>query len=296
MNNDRLQQFEAMLAELLLNEVGGKGAHYFNQSLHYSEVQKNISLIVSQALQLEEPLDYARRFSLRLRIALHFAPIEAIEFDRKRSQTRWGLIQNHLVTAFGFSAEFSAPLARSIAKLLDAWDEERKGGLSEYKRFLLQKQDGKCAYCRVDLESESRIAIEEERVHAGTSDPYKPYFDGDGVQNRMSAAVDHRMAISGYGTNKVDNLQVVCTLCNQGKGNGLPIGIEREFEFAAQPIAVIPEGHRIRMFFNRLRMDKFCCSKCGSDERELTVRQRREKGGYVLTNLQTLCVNCCQTD
>jgi hypothetical protein len=294
MNEDRLQKFEAMLAELMVNEVSGLGAEYFNQSLCYSEVQKNISLSVSQALQLEEPLDYARRFSLRLRIALHFSPVDAVQFDRKSRHSRWELIQNHLVNAFGFSTDFSGPLARSVAKLLDSWDEERKGGLSVYKRFLLQKQVGKCAYCRVDLESESRIADEEMRVHAGTEDLYKPYFDGEGVQSRMAAAVDHRMAISGYGTNKVDNLQVVCTLCNQGKGNGLPIGVGPEFEFAAKKIREIPDSHRIRMFFNRLRMDQFRCSKCLTSDRELTVRQRRERGGYVLTNLQTLCVVCCE--
>lgn len=103
---------------------------------------------------------------------------------------RAGVVRDRTAGANRNALGFSAALARSVAKLLDAWDEERKGGLSEYKRFLLQKQGGKCDHCRVDLESESRIAIEEERVHAGTSDPYKPYFDEDGVQSRMVVAAD----------------------------------------------------------------------------------------------------------
>ena len=112
------------------------------------------------------------------------------------------------------------------------------------------------------------------------------------VISRLDPHVDHIRPVSIDGTNKSHNLHVICSLCNQGKSNGLGVNVRKEIEFAAIDINDVPEGHRISMFHNRLLMDKFKCTICENKCFELTIRPRTTNAPYLLTNLETICVSC----
>ncbi len=238
----------------------------------------------------------ARETEMRLRVALHLACPSAVHYDRRRPEARWALIQEHLIDNFNFDLDDTEDLARLVASVLDDWDVERGRGIDARRAKLLERQNYRCASCHLDFSDQNRIAEEEERALKGTSDPFKPYFDGDGVRDFMSPEVDHIAAVSKDGTNLSDNLQVLCTLCNRGKGDGSGIGPVRELTYCHLPVEGIPRGHLMALFYNRLTIDKYKCTSCGSLDKELTVRLLRSSGLLALTNLRSICYKCIDGD
>ena len=112
------------------------------------------------------------------------------------------------------------------------------------------------------------------------------------VISRLDPHVDHIRPVSIDGTNKSHNLHVICSLCNQGKSDGLGVNVNTEIKYAAADINDVPDWHRMRMFYNRLAMDKFKCTICENKCFELTIRPRTTNAPYLLTNLETICVSC----
>ncbi|MDT4850723.1 HNH endonuclease [compost metagenome] len=112
----------------------------------------------------------------------------------------------------------------------------------------------------------------------------------------MSPEVDHIMAVSKDGTNQSDNLQVLCALCNRGKGDGGGVRSTSELRYCHLPIEDVPRGHRMALLYYRLAMDKFTCTACGSKDKELTVRMDRSRGLVTLTNLRSICYACIASD
>lgn len=229
---------------------------------------------------------------VRLRVALHLAPPVAGFFDPRQSASRRELVEKHLKDNFHFDDEARYRLSRQVAIVLDSWDARRARGLSTYKHKLLALQGYKCKSCKVPLENEARRLTEEEAALNGRDDPFKPYFDGNGVADAMATEVDHVFAVSREGTNALNNLQALCGLCNLGKSDGGGIRAAMELEHCYKTVKDIPRGHRIRMFYYRLLMDGFKCRRCGSPDNELTIRKHREGGTFVLTNLVAVCVPC----
>ena len=139
--------------------------------------------------------------------------------------------------------------------------------------------------------SAATAASSSERVLSRcTSDPYKPYFESP--DELLTMEVDHREAVSGLGTNIVDNLQLLCRLCNAGKGDGLGVDVRQEARFAGTPILDVPRSHRARMLFAVIDRDDRKCTVCESAETELTVRPVVRDGAYVRSNLYTVCFDC----
>lgn len=104
--------------------------------------------------------------------------------------------------------------------------------------------------------------------------------------------VDHVEAVSALGTNVVDNLQLLCRLCNRGKADGLGVDVRHEAKFAGTTIDMVPVSHRARMLYYVIVRDRSRCCACESGTDELTVRPIVPSGGYLRSNLRALCVDC----
>ena len=249
---------------------------------------------VLTSLKFKDVIRSEKQFSAKLRLALHFAPRKAIDFDPSSSDSRTRLIEEYIEESFPSGDYSKTELARSVAVVLDSWDKSRKSGVRNHLDSLLRLQSYKCNHCHLEFNNQKRIKLEEKQINKPEEDHYKPYNDGQGVTELMSPQVDHKEAVSRFGSNKSKNLQVLCALCNSGKGDGSLVNPVNEFRYASMQIDQVPTAHRRKMFFNRIRIDDSKCSKCNSREKELTVRLKRSSGGYVLSNLQSICLDCSE--
>ncbi len=267
------EQLTISLERLLVSKIPPDAAphHQHYQEQWNAAVAHARSMLGARGESLASDL-----FELRLRVAMHLSPIDAIGYDATNPTPRHTLITDYLRAEFGRSDEGVPRLARDIASVLDRWDASRKR-TSETADVLLRRQAGRCAHCGFVFDSwrSSR-----------TDDVMKPYHESP--EEFTSPEVDHIEAISGFGTNETRNLQVLCRLCNAGKGDGLGLDVRREAKRAADRIAEIPVADRVRMFYYVLERAERRCAKTGRDSTqcELTMRLVRPRGGFLRTNLQ----------
>lgn len=218
----------------------------------------------------------------RLRVALELAPVEAITYLDANPVARWKLIYQHLMSSYSdVSPDLLTQLARRIAVILTDWQEPRASA-SVNRRAVWIKSLGRCCACHYDFEARSSPALTSE-------DPFKPYYWSP--DELTAEEIDHIVAISGVGTNELDNLQLLCRWCNFGKGDGLGVDIRREAEFATTAVDLIPRIHVAAMAYMTLADNDFRCELCGSVG-ELTTRLRNLRHGYLLSNLVSICYEC----
>ncbi|MGV0718629.1 HNH endonuclease signature motif containing protein [Mycolicibacterium sp. XJ662] len=218
----------------------------------------------------------------RLRVALQLAPIEAIAYSNANPVARWKIVRDHLTQKYPDTAgELLDILARRIAVTLSDWEVPRRSAGSHY-RAVWMKSDGRCSACHFDFKTKSSRAL-------SALDPFKPYYQSP--EELTSEEIDHIVAISGVGTDVVDNLQLLCRWCNFGKSDGLGVDIRREAEFAAISVESIPRSHRAAMFYMTLAHYDFKCGSCNS-RTELTIRLSDPRHGFLLSNLAAVCYEC----
>ena len=293
-----MQAFEF---ELLLAKVGlGKGVNretsnteaIYRHNPIQEEYKPLLISYLSKLLGLKDLNDAAIYSEIRLRTALHLSCPEAVAYDHSRPEPRWVIISRFIEDNFPFTKSESETLARLASSVLDDWDVNRVSSKVGKRNMLLDRQGYRCACCKLDFKNKTRVEEEELRALGGYGDPYKPYFDGDSVTAYMSPVVDHIFAVSREGTNRSDNLQILCRLCNEGKSDGSGIPSSRELNYSHLPLELVPRSHFISDFYYRLFMDEFKCSVCDSNSEELTMRLDRPTGLFILTNLRTVCHQC----
>lgn len=224
-------------------------------------------------------LDSTQRDAV-IRLAIHLSPPDAILYDSLNPKPRWSLIKSYMVNAYGVNEEICERIARKIAVILDVLETERRSEIRGFRDRLAQVQKGRCASCGFLFGRTLKYV-----------DEYKPYFESWGELTEPE--VDHVKPVSGLGDNSIGNLQLLCRLCNWGKGFGLvPTALE-EYRFAALPIAAIERYHRSRCFYYVVSRDRKC-QICGSEGTsvELTVRKVNLPGPYAISNLRAIC-RCC---
>lgn len=233
-------------------------------------------------IRFDEDVQPQALFEVRLRLALHLAPRSAIRYDATNPKPRWKLIQDYLVYSLDRDKDASEPLARAIAALLDHWQRERQQ-VTSHRHFLLRRDGPNCSHCHVRFDdTNSRTVLDR--------DPFKPYFTSP--EELLSPEVDHIESVSTTGTNQTANLQLLCRLCNAGKGDGLGIDLRQEALNAALPLVEVPAFHFMRLVYYVIARDGRCCTQCESDETELTMRPFLTDGPLVRSNLRSVCVEC----
>lgn len=235
----------------------------------------------TSVLRSDEDERVRRRFETRLRLALHLAPLSAINYERSNPSPRWRLIREHLVSSFDRDRRECEPLAREIATLLDNWERTRDE-VTGHRAFLTHRDGPYCQNCHVEFGPTPLSLLQR--------DPFKPYFESP--EELLSVEVDHREAVSGLGTNVVENLQLLCRLCNAGKGDGLGVDVRQEARHAGTLIDQVPVAHRYRMLYTVIDRDGRRCMRCDNTSAELTVRPLVNQGAYVRSNLFTVCYDC----
>lgn len=236
-------------------------------------------LRVSRFLKSNVESTDPQKLEFRLRLAAHLSPIEAIDFNSSSTSTRWELIYDFLSKEFGKVGEIIEELSRDVASVLDSWQSSRKK-VSSYAHKLLLKQNNLCAHCHLDFSINK----------AGLTDEFKPYHLS--LPELMKPEVDHIDPVSCLGDNAEDNLQVLCRICNAGKGDGMGFDVRRELDHAAKEVSHIKEIHRFRMLFYVIQRDMNECQKCHSKSNELTIRKIFERGGFLRSNFISVCYEC----
>jgi hypothetical protein len=228
-------------------------------------------------------------FELRLRLAMHLCPAEAIAYDRRRPISRKELVKQYIMAQHGRSEDESEELARDVVRVLRAWEEERQA-VNEYLEELWMRQERKCAHCNVRL----YLSAQEAEANPPTTqlkyDEYKPYHLAP--LELRAPEVDHIEPVARLGDNRLENLQVLCRLCNAGKGDRLGIDVRSEANHAGYPIERVPRHLRLQMFYYVVARSNRECINCGSTKSELTIRKVNDAGGYLRSNLYVVCVRC----
>ena len=228
-----------------------------------------------------------QHFELRLRLALHLAPVEAIGFEPSSPQSRNRLIREFLKTTFRVSRQLDE-LSRAVAGVLNSWDEERGSGRGFFES-LLRSQGGRCAHCHVSVVSEPGELPCPLPVTYQRQDAYKPLFESPDL---LLAEVDHIEPVSKLGGNELKNLQVLCRYCNRGKGDRLGLDTRSEARWAGVPIEDIPRAHKANLLYYVLDRQERTCFSCCLDTHELTMRKVNARGGVIRSNLYGGCVSC----
>jgi hypothetical protein len=229
-----------------------------------------------------------------LGLAVHFTPSQALASKFGNDPTTgpydsdlepYMMIYEYLLSEFNADEKTARRVAEKLGKLWDDWIEDGRYVSYEdaIKKKLRDEQGNQCKNCNVKLDDEeASIAYQQE-------DHFKPIHEFSYQQTAIE--LDHIEPLSQFGNSDITNLQLLCRFCNQGKGNRIHVPISNQIEYAHAEISEIPESHRREMFY-AVSGNTEACQMCGTISKELTLQLKNPEGCYVVSNLETVCVDC----
>lgn len=286
-----IDKIHTFAERLLLGENAHLSQNSFENELEYS--LEHVHDILNTKNEYHEQYKY----ELRLRLAIHFSPLNAIKYDPFNENTREELISNHLQKYFNKNIENANLLAETIVDILEKWDNQRES-VTKHRDMLLLRQDYRCNHCNALFKKDSKINL--YRVFTQfPEDKYKPYkYDKkesiEGYIDYLAPEVDHIKPVSALGDNDLTNLQVLCKLCNRAKSDILNVKTLNEIKFAALDISEILKEkptHIHKMLYFTIHKAKSKCERC-SKKKELTIRKIISDGAFTRSNLQAVCKAC----
>ncbi len=290
---DNISKIHTFAEKLLLGENVNLTQDTYKNELEYS--LDHVHGILNSKDEYHEQYKY----ELRLRLAMHFSPIEAIKYDPFNESKRSELISSHLQKYFNKNSHNSDSLAETIVNILEKWEEKRES-VTKYREQLLVKQDYKCNHCNVLFIKDDKTNDFKAKTQF-KKDKYKPYLyikqeSTEGYIEYYSAEVDHIKPVSAMGDNDLNNLQVLCKLCNRAKSNILNVKTLNEIKYAAYNIDEILEEkptHIHKMLYFTIHKAKKRCQICNKSK-ELTIRKIFQNGAFIRSNLQAVCNSCAK--
>jgi len=234
-----------------------------------------------------------------LRLTAHFTPqqalaklqnesVEAEPYDSDKEP--YQMIYSYVLNNFSLSENAARELSYKLGHIWKNWQVERGFatlGISKtkLKERLSKQQNNRCMNCGARFErSENSIPFEK-------GDIYKPVSEFTDLQYEKE--LDHAEPISKLGANEVNNFQLLCRFCNQGKSDDSGFSLEDRLEFASKDIKNIPASKRRALFFESTA-SKTECQSCGDSikSREMTIRKKYQNGCFAGSNIEMLCVDC----
>lgn len=286
-----IEKIHTFAENLLLEENIFLGKNNYSNELGYAMDH------VHNILNSKDEYHEYYKYELRLRLAMHFSPIEAINYDDTNENTRKELIVEHLKTFFKKTDDHANTLSNTIIKIFELWENPRKG-VSQFKEELLKKQDYRCNHCHVKFKKEDNT-YKVSTIFK--NDNYKLYIYPKekviGEIENLTVEVDHIKPVSALGDNRIGNLQALCKLCNQAKSNLLTIKTINEIKYASYKIEKIKEekpSHINRMLYFTILRANNKCEKCNCKYHELTMRKIVKNGPFTRSNLIAVCKTCAR--
>ena len=226
-------------------------------------------------------IDVSRTAELQAMVAVQLAPRAAVDYAQLQTTPRFRLVQDHLVATHGLDPAACEALARRIAGILGTIQRQRRSPGATVDD--LMRRDGSlCRICRLSFNSEPECVRQR--------DPLKPHWEDPELLTRPE--IDHILPIAAQGSDRLENLQLLCRACNLAKSDGLRIHPRQEIRFAASRLADIDRMHRFRMLQWKIARGAGICETCGSSTAELTVRLRHPEATYSRPNLVLKCYDC----
>jgi len=285
---DSIEKIHTFAEKLLLGENSLLGTEQYCNELDFAIDH------VHDILNSKDDYHEYYKYELRLRLAMHFSPIDAIEYDSTNDYTRKELLEEHLINNFYKNKEDASTLADAIIEIFELREDPRKG-VSKYNKQLLEKQKYKCNHCNVKIIDENGIYKVNSKF---MTDEYKlyryPKKDLIGNIELLTVEVDHIKPVSSLGDNSMSNLQALCKLCNQAKSNLITLKTVDEIKFATNSLLEIKKDrpmHINRMLYFTILRANHKCEKCNR-KYELTMRKIILTGPFVRSNLIAVCKTC----
>jgi hypothetical protein len=227
------------------------------------------------------PLD---AFALRAELVLSLLPKCCFQrdFALKKQHAR-----DFLQEEFSLEKKQATALANRLLFVLSRLDVDRVH-LYSMRRELLEKQSHRCAHCN------QLLTCSAEELQRLPLDPFKPYAR---FPDLLEPEVDHIDAVSLFGGNDEENLQVLCKHCNRGKGNGLGVSPLVARRYAGADISRTLDRDLVTylgslVYYGLLHGDRRC-SACASKTKPLSIRIRgRGDRSMVVANTRVLCWDC----
>jgi hypothetical protein len=225
-------------------------------------------------------------FAIRTALLFDLLPRRCFQDDEPLKRR---IAAEHLRSNHGLSDRESAILANLLLLASERLVIDRKT-VAGRCRELLRTQHGRCAHCRQSL----RIDRESVNHEYFSQDVFKPYA---AFPDLLDPEVDHIEPVSLFGSNDVTNLQVVCRLCNSGKGDGQGIRPQliRACAATLPGSEITPEmkAYLCALVYYTILRSNRCCESCGSGSAVLTIRVCDEDAmGFVPNNVRTVCRDC----
>lgn len=230
---DSIDKIHTFAEKLLLGENALLGTDQYCNELDFAMDH------VRDILNSKDDYHEYYKYELRLRLAMHFSPIDAIQYDDTNDNTRKELLEEHLVNNFNKNKEDASILARAIIEIFELKEDPRKG-VSQHNEKLLDIQKYKCKHCNVKIIDEKGTFKVKSKF---MTDEYKLYMypkkDLIGNIELLTVEVDHIKPVSSLGDNNISNLQALCKLCNQAKSNLITLKTIDEIKFATESLTEI---------------------------------------------------------